>query len=147
MSNWSDVNFTNHTIHVHVTYAFQSESTLYSCLNVKELLARSSSEIWSLSSCNWTWTQNHLVHKQTLNHLAKLGSSLVAVTYVHCWKSERCTTWAERAMCFSTNRFEESSDHLTKIVWWRIFDFSCFKTSIVWRECSLQTTNSPSFCL
>ena len=24
----------------HVTYAFQSESTLYSCLNVKELLAR-----------------------------------------------------------------------------------------------------------
>ena len=30
----------------HVTYAFQSESTLYSCLNVKELLARSRCEIW-----------------------------------------------------------------------------------------------------
>ena len=29
----------------HVTYAFQSESTLYSCLNVKELLARSRLEI------------------------------------------------------------------------------------------------------
>ena len=29
----------------HVTYAFQSESTVYSCLNVKELLARSRSEI------------------------------------------------------------------------------------------------------
>ena len=29
----------------HVTYAFQSESTLYSCLNVKELLARSRREI------------------------------------------------------------------------------------------------------
>ena len=29
----------------HVTYAFQSESTLYSCLNVKELLARSRCEI------------------------------------------------------------------------------------------------------
>ena len=29
----------------HVTYAFQSESTLYSCLNVKELLARSRHEI------------------------------------------------------------------------------------------------------
>ena len=28
----------------HVTYAFQSESTLYSCLNVKELLARSRRE-------------------------------------------------------------------------------------------------------
>ena len=29
----------------HVTYAFQSESALYSCLNVKELLARSRHEI------------------------------------------------------------------------------------------------------
>ena len=29
----------------HVTYTFQSESTLYSCLNVKELLARNRREI------------------------------------------------------------------------------------------------------
>ena len=29
----------------HVPYAFQSESTLYSCLNVKELLAQSRREI------------------------------------------------------------------------------------------------------
>ena len=29
----------------HVTYAFHSESTLYICLNVKELLARSRREI------------------------------------------------------------------------------------------------------
>ena len=29
----------------HVTYTFESESTLYSCLNVKELLARSRREI------------------------------------------------------------------------------------------------------
>ena len=29
----------------HVTHAFQSESTLYCCLNVKELLARSRREI------------------------------------------------------------------------------------------------------
>ena len=29
----------------HVTYAFESESTLYSCLNVKELLARGRREI------------------------------------------------------------------------------------------------------
>ena len=57
----------------HVMYAFQSESTLYSCLNVKELLAQSWCEIWSLSDCNWTRTQNHLVHKPTLNHLAKFN--------------------------------------------------------------------------
>ena len=48
---------TNHLLHYrnlqlylsvcscHVTYVFQSESTLYSCLNVKELLSRSRREI------------------------------------------------------------------------------------------------------
>ena len=55
----------------HVRYAFQSESTLYRCLNVKELLAWSRREIWSLSDCSWTRTHSHLVHKRTLNHLAK----------------------------------------------------------------------------
>ena len=53
----------------HATYAFQSESTLCSCLNVKELFSRSRSEIWSLSDCYWTRTQNHLVRKGILNHL------------------------------------------------------------------------------
>ena len=59
----------------HITYAFQSESTRYSCLNAKELLARNRCETGSLSECNWTRTHNHLVHKQTLNHLAKLAKS------------------------------------------------------------------------
>ena len=38
--------------------------------------------IGSLSDCNWTQIQNHLVHKQALNHLTSLvvGSSPVAVT-------------------------------------------------------------------
>ena len=60
----------------HITYVFQSEATLYSCLNVKELLPQSRCEIWSLSDCNWTRTHNHLVHKWTLNHLAKLAKWL-----------------------------------------------------------------------
>ena len=59
----------------HVKYAFQSEPTLYSFLNVKELLARSRPKIWKLSDRNWTRSQNHLVLKRTLNHLAKLLSS------------------------------------------------------------------------
>ena len=54
----------------HVPYEFESESTLYSCLNVKELLARSRRHIWRLSDCNGTRTHNHLVRKRTLNHLA-----------------------------------------------------------------------------
>ena len=45
-------------------------------LNVKELLAQSRHEIWSFSDCNWTRTQNHLVRKQTLNHLTKLAMSV-----------------------------------------------------------------------
>ena len=57
----------------HVTYVFQSESILYSCLNVKYLLAQNRREIWSLSDCNGTRTYKHLVSKQTLNHLAKLA--------------------------------------------------------------------------
>ena len=64
---------------------FESESTLYSCLNVKELLARSRRHIWRLSHCNGTRTHNHLVRKRTLNHLAKLAKwlSFVVSTYLY----------------------------------------------------------------
>ena len=54
---------------------FRSESTLYGCLNVTELPAQNSSDIWSLVKCNWTRTHNQLVRKQTLNHLTKLKCS------------------------------------------------------------------------
>ena len=69
----------------HVMYAFQSESTLYSCLNVKELLAWSRHEIYCLSDCNCTRTHNLLLHKRTLNHLAKLAKwfSCVVSTYLY----------------------------------------------------------------
>ena len=60
----------------HVTYAFQSKSTLNSFLNVKELLARNIGDIWSLSDCNPTRTHSHLVRKWTFNHLAKVAKWL-----------------------------------------------------------------------
>ena len=59
----------------HVTYAFQSESTLYSCLNIKELLAQNRRGISSLSDSNRIRTHNHLVHNETLNQLAKLDNN------------------------------------------------------------------------
>ena len=68
----------------HVAYAFQSESTICSCLNVKELLARSRHKILSLSDSNWTRTQNHLVCKWTLNH-----SRLAKCQGTHCLKQAR----------------------------------------------------------
>ena len=58
----------------HVTYAFQSESTSYSYLNVKELLTRNRRDIWSSSDCNGTPIYNQLVRKRTPNYLAKLAS-------------------------------------------------------------------------
>ena len=78
----------------HLTYEFQSEFILDSCLNVKELLARSSREIWRLSDCNWTRTQNHLVLKRTLNHLAKLAKWLSYVNSYVRWQVQmhrKCT--------------------------------------------------------
>ena len=62
----------------HAMYSFQNESTLYICLNVKELLARNRHHIWSLSDCNGTRTHNYLVPKQTLNHLAILANGSLA---------------------------------------------------------------------
>ena len=59
----------------HVTYAFQSESTVYSCLNIKELLAQNRRGISSLSDSNRIRTHNHLVHNETLNQLAKLDNN------------------------------------------------------------------------
>ena len=53
----------------HVALAFQSESTLCSYLNVKELLAWNRRDIWSLSDSNRIRTHNHLLCKRTLNHL------------------------------------------------------------------------------
>ena len=51
---------------------FQSESILYCCLNLKELLARNMHIIWSLRDSNWIRIHNLIVCKQTLSHLAKL---------------------------------------------------------------------------
>ena len=53
----------------HVTYVFQSESTLYSCLNVKELLARSRREI------QWVRIQLQSLHLQ-ISRLLRARSSL-----------------------------------------------------------------------
>ena len=47
----------------HVTYAFHIESRLYSCANVKELLAQNMYNIWVLSDCIENRIHYHLVHR------------------------------------------------------------------------------------
>ena len=69
---WKWTFLTVYFYHVMYTWIHVSESTLYSCLNVKELLAQNRHGIWSLSECNRNQIHNHLVCKRTLNHLAKL---------------------------------------------------------------------------
>ena len=56
---------------------FESESTLYSCLNVKERLARNRRDIWSLGDSNGIRAYNHLVRKRALSHLAKNDHSTI----------------------------------------------------------------------
>ena len=51
-----------------VLVVFQSESALYNCLGVQELLAQNRRNIWSLSDSNGIRTHNHLVRKWPLNH-------------------------------------------------------------------------------
>ena len=78
-----NVNPLENTLDYFVKYAFQNESTLYSCLNVEELLARSRHKIWSLSNCHWIQTQKHLVRKRKLNHLESSYSHLNFNFYVY----------------------------------------------------------------
>ena len=71
---WEIICMVNSTIcSDHVTFKFQSESTLYSCLNVKELLAWNRCDIWSLSyfSAVWSLNQQLLIwstNTQSLSH-------------------------------------------------------------------------------
>ena len=46
-----------------------------------------SKETWSLRDYNWTRTNNQLVHKRTLNHLAKLAKWLNCVVSTYLFSS------------------------------------------------------------
>ena len=132
----------------HVTYAFQSESTLYSCLNLKELLARSRREIWSLRDWNWTRTHNQLVHERTLNHLSKLAS-LAKWLSVRLWtnwlwvpvqlQSLQLLFFTALISFYHGAKPSDSAENLNKILIWPILH-----RSIVWSK-SLRLFKSIPF--
>ena len=64
------------TVYYHVTYAFHSESTLYSCLNVKELIARNRCDILSLSGSNEIRTHQYDLQVQTRASIKVACSSM-----------------------------------------------------------------------
>ena len=74
----------------HVTYTFQSESTLYSSLNVKELFDRNRRSIWGLIDYNGIRTHNHLESTTTRipSLLIDLLTNLV-VTSKKNWSSQK----------------------------------------------------------
>ena len=55
---------------IQVTCAYQSESSLNSCLNVKQLFGQNRCKIWSSSDSNEIRTHSHLVRKRAVNYLA-----------------------------------------------------------------------------
>ena len=78
------------TCFCHVTYASQSEFTLYSFLTVKELLAGNRTEIWSLSNCNGTRTHNLFVLERSLNQSDKLVKGLRCVVSAYLYGGFGC---------------------------------------------------------
>ena len=113
-----------------LTYVFQSESTLYSCLNVKELFAWRKRKIWSLSEYNWTRNQKHLVCKQTLNHLAIWLSVCLRTKWF----------WVRVQLQLQTKFhlvYKQTRNHLVK--WLSV----CLRTKWDWVRVQLQ----PLFCI
>ena len=74
----------------HVTYAFLSESTLYICLNVRKLLARTKGDIWSLSDSNGSRAHKHLICKWTLNLLAEPTEWLSRILSTYLYRAFDC---------------------------------------------------------
>ena len=60
------------------------------CLNVKGHLALTRCEIIKLSDCNWTLTQNHLLRKRALNHLAKMAKWLSCFLSTYLYGAFHC---------------------------------------------------------
>ena len=113
----------------HVTYAFQSESAHYNCLNVKDILGQSRRVMWSLSDCNWNLTQNHLLRKRTLNHVAKRLKWLSCVVSAYLYGAIDCIFLSCQHVfqrkyplynCFNVKELLSRSRH----VMWNLNDFN-----------------------
>ena len=82
----------------------------------------------NISDCNWARTQNHLVLKRTLNHLAKLAKWLSEFTLHTCLNIKELLAWSRRKICKlrdsnwsrSQNHlvFKRTLKHLTKLAKW-----------------------------
>ena len=65
----------------HVTHLFQSESTIFSFPNLKDVLPINRRDNERLSECRGSQTHNQLVRKWTINYLIKLATWLSCYQY------------------------------------------------------------------
>ena len=94
-NDWAELWVLISTVHLtkcscHVTDAFENESTLYSCLNVKKLLLRNRYNTRTLSDYNWNRTNNQLDPKGTSNHLVKLTKRLSSFVSSYLYGAFNC---------------------------------------------------------
>ena len=102
-----------------VTYVFSRESTLYICLNIKQLVFRNRHDILRLSGRNGIRTQMHVVCKQILKHLDRLPKWLrlwwllfctvhLTVSYYHLmwavWSKSTLFSWLNKKKLLDYNR-------------------------------------------
>ena len=87
----------------------QSEAMLVNKHTNKQLSKSATNQ-----STNWTWTQNHLVRKRALNHLAKLAKPNIYNQPTNCftYTTNQPTNQLFTKMAFSKRHFQSCS--LTK---------------------------------
>ena len=92
----------------HVTYVFQSESTLYSCLNVKELVAWNKRDIWSSSDCK---SQMHRTDKYSQY------SSIIWLVWLNGWVFIYDLSGCEFKPCWSNLNFRYRAYFEQEVPW------------------------------
>ena len=118
----------------HVTYVFYNKSTLYSSLNVKDLLPENRRKVGNLSDCTWTRTNKHLLRKRTLNHFAKLTK----------WLSWVVSTFLYDVLDFmflSCHVRVSESIHTLQLPEWQ--GLPCWKQAQSWKFKWLQLDSNP----
>ena len=102
----------------------------------------------TLSDCNWTRTQNHLVLKRTLNHLAKLAKRVRDMTRTYSKSLKKILNCSKLQILFKSkarlgNSFRFNK-RISKDLTYVVFKFQCFFlqwTLICWMWTSLECKN------
>ena len=72
----------------------------------------------SLSDCNWTRTQNHLVRKRTVNHLAKLACGVWIHSEARTWYDKNLQLYMVGQMFFIKFHKETEVKKVWSLLYW-----------------------------